>query len=292
MSANADALSVVQKMYDRMFALDWEGMKACLFDDFIIIHQGINHPDLPFYNTFYGQDGCFEWINHIFETVNLHQFDFTYFVAEGNIVHTHVREGGTVKKSGAALCIENFHYFKLNENQKICFCEIISETFPVVRALYGKPGESYKTNYEAEDISVSHYLFTNEYNKKVAKASLDFIKRGQTEQLSDVLSGDTIFIVNGDESCVPYAGKFTGKDSVVRFVQLFQPEIKDIEISYIIAENNKADVIFKLDGQSTRTGKNFMHDASLSLQFSENGKIKYLFLQMNSYEIHRAYSRE
>jgi hypothetical protein len=291
MAAKRDALGVVQKLYERIFALDWEGMKGCLSDDFMIIHQGMNHPDLPFYNTFYGKDGCVEWINHIFGTVNLHQFDISYFVAEGDIVHTHVREGAIVKQSGASHCIENFQTFKLNGEHKICFCEIISETLPVVRSLHGKQGELYQSKYKAEDIPVSNYSFDNHHNRETAKELVESIKKTQAENVLNLLSDDIVFIINGDEDCVPFAGKFSGKDSVLQFIKLFLPEIKTIRPEYVISENNKADIVFKLSGQSTVTEKEFMHDASFSLQFDENGNVQYLFSQMNTDEIYQAYMR-
>jgi ketosteroid isomerase-like protein len=282
-------LEVVRELYDLIFAADEEALKASLADDLHIVHQGTPNPGLPFYGQFHGVDGFFEWAKNLFETVELNLFEPAYFLADGNRVNVHVREGSIVKASEATHSIENFHSFVLDEDVRIKNLQIISDPLTVLNSLYGKPGEHFAPKYKKEVLDVERYPFDMTHNRERAENAVDCIARGKMDRLSDIFSGEALFIVNGDEAAVPYAGRFEGLEAIGGFVEAFSRDTADLNVQATVSEGNKADVHFALDGKPASTGKPFSHDTVASFQFDRQGKIAYFFYHMNTYEVRQAY---
>jgi ketosteroid isomerase-like protein len=279
----------VRSLYDRIFAADEEGLKALLADDLVVVHQGVNHPGLPFYGEFHGIEGFFQWLKNLFDTVELNLFEPTYFVSGGPWVNVHVREGSVVRASQATHSIENFHAFHINDAGRIRHVKIISDPLTVFRSLEGKPGEHFEPKYKKASIEVGDYPFDRSYNDALAEKALDSLARGEERPLHEIFAVDADLVMNGDEAAVPFSGKFSGMAPVSNFMQRFSLDSGDTRKDYIVSEGNKTDVHFSMKGGSSVTGREFSHDAVAAFQYNTEGRIASAFFHVNTLEIQQAY---
>ena len=280
-----DPLSIVQTAYTNLFSGDLEGFLDTLSDDVEWIHYG-PPGTIPTYGVYYGKQGVTEWAYNLFSCVQMNYFDIHYFVVDGNIVHSQVKEGAFSYGAGTQMYIENFHSFVFNPDGKISKVCILSESYTGVTAYNGENGLTYSTPYENNDYQ-STYETTRIDKLKVYKLLFDMQKNGKKN--INMFSDDAQIVMTGPEDIVPYMGKFSGYDEIRNFMKKFSKDIRCIDIKYIVKMGNKVNVCLKLYGKSSRSRTSYQSEAVFSFQYDDTGKIARLYGYSDNYTISRSY---
>jgi ketosteroid isomerase-like protein len=283
-----DPLPVVQNAYGYLFSGNLQQFLDCLSDDVVWIHYG-PHGTLPTFNTYYGKSGVTQWATNLMTSFQMNYFNIHYFVAEGNKVQTQVMEGAYSYGAGTQMYIENSHLFEINSSGKISRALIISESYTAVSAFNGVSGTTYTTKYANSDFQ-SDYTATLIDEIKAYKFMID-LNHGIYSDIKNYFSSDAEIVLTGPEDLVPYMGKFTGFQDIQKFTNKISKEIYRFDIQYIIKQNNKINVYFKLYGISRYYKKPYDSDALFSFQMNDKGKISKIYGYTNCYTISRAYLR-
>ena len=279
---------IVGEFYSHLLTGNVEGMLGLLADDLSWTHLGPLDPSLPFYNTFYGKDGFLQWLNALVTSANLNGFTPKYMISDGNRVDSSVLEGAFMLIPQTQVNIENFHTFKVNNNGKINYVLVISESDTVVKSLSGSTGDVFETEHKIEDYQ-SNFMCNEKIIKDIALLATYLIKEGKINLLNKFISGDIETATSGNESSVPFFGKFIGKKELKNFSRKLAKEVKTLNIKYAAADGNKSNVHCVVNGKSSNTNENYRSKFVFCFQFDNKLRIARLYVYCNTNIVAEAY---
>ncbi|KGE73891.1 nuclear transport factor 2 family protein [Spirochaeta lutea] len=243
---------------------------------------------VPLAGTYNGRFQISEYFRQLFNTMDIHDIEVQYQLAQDPYVSSHVRLRGRFKDSGTRVDMEFVFLFQFGEEGSITKTRVYYDTQLWTRAHQTPsdqvlqdiqhPGDDFRIRPTDYDLTgLVDQLYANFY-------------AGDIPGVMAMLSPDAAVYFKGDQESYPYAGIYEGQENILQFIQNLAGTAQPYNIQmFQVSEGNRSDVVLFEEWTVFATGKSYHVHTVNSWDVDAQGRLGGFYNYPDSQEIAQAY---